>query len=134
MSGRFGHFEDEVVTSSCVNAGSVRRVRVVQDLTYVDPSGARWTAPTGSTVLGDAIPAVVRDEIDERFIDDYPRAIVTYSVACDRNRPRLADSEAVHRMFYHAMRRCWVRHGYARLPRRETTRPELESARRNGEG
>ena len=64
-------------------------------------NGFEWKAPKDSKVNGASIPPVLWSSIGSPFVGDYRRASVVHDVACDtRKQPH----EAVHLMFYNAMR------------------------------
>lgn len=97
-SGKFGRFVGSVKTE-WVEAD--RRMRLLDDFSYVDAKGAEWKAPKGSLIDGASIPRVLWTAVGSPFTGEYRTASVVHDVACDeRTRPW----QDVHRMFYEAGR------------------------------
>jgi len=97
-SGKFGRFVGSVKTE-WVEAD--RRMRLLEDFSYVDAQGTEWKAPKGSLIDGASIPRVLWTAVGSPFTGEYRKASVVHDVACDaRSRPW----DAVHRMFYEASR------------------------------
>jgi len=101
MNG-FGFFEGEVVTRWLTDpSGDDRNMELVQPFAYVDLNGKRWKAPAGRRINGATIPAWLWSSLGSPYVGNYRRASVVHDVACE---DRIEPSEAVHLMFYHAMR------------------------------
>ena len=98
-----GHFEGEVITKWLKDAGGKdRTMELMEDFSYVDPSGKRWLAAKGRTVDGASIPATFwSGTLGSPYVGDYRRATVLHDIGCeDQTEPHVA----VHRMFLDAMR------------------------------
>lgn len=78
-----------------------RKMRLVTDFSYLDPSGVEWRAPKGAIVDGASIPRVFWLYIGGPFEGQYRNASVVHDVACEQKSQRW---KAVHRMFYDASR------------------------------
>lgn len=76
-------------------------MQLLEDFSYVDPDGLEWKAGRTSVVDGASIPRALWSSVGPPFVGDYRRASVVHDVACEK---REAPSEAVHLMFYYAMR------------------------------
>jgi hypothetical protein len=99
----FGHFEGEVITKWLKDDdGKDRTMELMEDFSYIDPSGKQWLAAQGRTVDGASIPAAFwSGTLGSPFVGDYRRATVLHDIACqDQTEPH----REVHRMFYDAMR------------------------------
>jgi hypothetical protein len=89
-----------------------RRMKLLEPLEYIDPSGRRWLVPSGTVVDGASIPQVFWSVIGAPFSGPYRNASVVHDYFCDtRSRPY----PDVHRVFYDAMktsgvaeRKAWV--------------------------
>jgi hypothetical protein len=77
-----------------------RKIKLLADYTYTDPSSTSWLAPTGAVVDGASIPQVLWSFIGGPFEGKYRKASVVHDVACDEKK---RDWQAVHRMFYDAI-------------------------------
>ena len=77
------------------------RFKLSEDLTYLDPDGKKWIAPRDAIVDGASIPRIFWTPIGGPFEGPYRNASAVHDVACDKRNERW---EAVHRMFYYAMR------------------------------
>ena len=76
-----------------------------EDFTYCDPSGQRWTSPSGATIDGASIPRPAWSPAGSPFVGDYRRASVIHDYYCiTKDRPW----QKVHRVFYDAMRASGV--------------------------
>jgi len=98
----FGQFEGDVVTWWLKEPNrSDRTMQLVKPFAYVDPAGRRWSAEAGRQINGASIPAALWNTVGPPYVGDYRRATVLHDVACeDKTEPH----EAVHLMFYYAMR------------------------------
>ena len=96
--GPFGHFVGTVKTEWIEPD---RKMRLLDDFSYVDAKGITWPAPKGSVVDGASIPQVLWSVVGSPYTGEYRSASVVHDVACaKRDRPW----EDVHRMFYEACR------------------------------
>ena len=108
-SGPFGHFVGTVKTEWIEPD---RKMRLLDDFSYVDSKGATWPAPKGSVVDGASIPQVLWSVVGSPYTGEYRNASVIHDVACvKRDRPW----EDVHRMFYEACRAGGVAEQKAKL-------------------
>ena len=96
-----GHFIGEVNTEWMQHAGDDRRMRLLQDFTFVDDTGKMWNASLGSIIDGASIPEILWSSEGSPFVGDYRRASVLHDVHC---KLRTDPHTTVHRMFYDAMR------------------------------
>jgi hypothetical protein len=107
--GPFGHFVGTVKTEWIEPD---RKMRLLDDFSYVDSKGATWPAPKGSVVDGASIPQVLWSVVGSPYTGEYRNASVVHDVACvQRDRP-WGD---VHRMFYEACRAGGVAEQKAKL-------------------
>ena len=88
-----------------------RKMRILRDLSFTDPSSQIWHAPAGSIVDGASIPRALWTVVGSPFTGDYRRASVVHDVACDDAGGDKAKRRAADRMFFHACRAggCSVR-------------------------
>jgi hypothetical protein len=77
-----------------------RRMKLLADYTYIDPSDVRWLASRGSVIDGASIPQFLWSFIGGPFEGKYRKASVVHDVACDE---KTRDWRLVHRMFHDAM-------------------------------
>lgn len=97
----FGRFTGDVVARWLKHRGDDRNMELFEDFTYTDPDGTAWAATKGSVVNGASIPAALWATVGAPFVGDYRRASVVHDVACEQ---RTRSHDAVHLMFYNAMR------------------------------
>lgn len=74
-------------------------MRLLEDFWYDDPEGRRWVAPAGSVVTSASIPRPLWNSVGCQYTDDYRRASIVHSVAC--NDAQL-QRKNVDKMFYYA--------------------------------
>lgn len=89
-----------------------RKVRLLENYTYVDPSGAVWKVPKGTVVDGASIPRPFWSAIGGPFEGKYRNASVVHDFFC-ATRDRAW--KAVHRMFYDAMLESGVERSRAKV-------------------
>ena len=77
-----------------------RTMTLVEDLTYFDPAGRKWTAPKGHVVNGASIPQVAWTFIGGPFEGKYRDSSVIHDVGCDK---KWSTWEVVHEVFYMGM-------------------------------
>jgi hypothetical protein len=94
----FGSFVGSVI-AKWSDSSSV--MELVEDFGYVDPSGLRWDAPSGSVIDGASIPRALWTVVGSPFTGEYRNGSVVHDVACVR---KTKSWQTVHRMFYDAMR------------------------------
>lgn len=97
----FGRFEGDVIARWLDHRGDDRDMELLEDFAYIDPDDKRWVALQGSVINGASIPSALWSTVGPPFVGDYRRASVVHDVACDEKRE---PHEAVHLMFYYAMR------------------------------
>lgn len=78
-----------------------RKMKLLEDFSYVDQFQNRWDAPAGWIVDGASIPQFAWSIIGGPFEGKYRKASVIHDVECDR---KLRSWESVHEVFYNAMR------------------------------
>lgn len=93
----YGKFDGPVVASW--NADG-RTMTVVNDFTYTDPLGVRWTAKKGAQVDGASVPKWLWPLAGTPFVGKYRDASVVHDVACQQ---KARPWESVHLAFYYAM-------------------------------
>lgn len=91
-----GNPKTEWLTSA---AGPDRDMKLLEDFSYVDPSGRKWPAPKGSVINGASIPQALWSSIGSPYTGDYRCASIVHDVACDT--PTVIRKEA-DTMFYNA--------------------------------
>ena len=101
----YGHFEGKVKAEWLTGDESERRMKLLEDFTYVDPKGKRWTAPKGYVTDGASIPKVFWSIIGAPFDGQYREAAVIHDEYCDSKTEPWKD---VHRIFYYANRAAGV--------------------------
>lgn len=82
-----------------------RKMKLLEDVHFVDGNGKDWLAPKDAEIDGASIPKPFWSVIGGPFDDLYRDASVFHDVACDQRR---APWEEVHCMFYQAMRASGV--------------------------
>ncbi|MCP3684320.1 MAG: DUF1353 domain-containing protein [bacterium] len=78
-----------------------RRMRLLEDVSFIDAKGKEWLAPEGSLIDGASIPKICYSIIGPPFIGFYRRASVIHDVYCES---KIESHEAVHKMFYEALK------------------------------
>lgn len=76
------------------------RVRLLEDLIFIDSQGKKWTSPKGSIVDGATIPKAFQGMIGTPYGGEYVLASVIHDVAYDE---KTASWEEVHRGFHDAL-------------------------------
>jgi hypothetical protein len=94
------HFIGDVVTKWLHTPGSDRKMKLMQDFTFIDSKGTTWTAPAGHEIDGASIPQFLWSTVGSPFTGDYRRASVLHDYECDR---KIHPHKVVHRLFYDAM-------------------------------
>jgi hypothetical protein len=100
-----GRFEGRVVVEWMDDEGSSRNMRLLEEFTFVDPSGKRWVAPVGAVVNGASIPHTFWSLFGAPFVGSYRRASVVHDYYCEARSEPWRD---VHLMFYEATRAAGV--------------------------
>ncbi len=96
---KFGVFSTYYLKVKSINDGT-KRVKLLEDLIYIDPNGQRWRSPKGSIVDGASIPKVFQKVIGTPYGGEYTLASVIHDVACVEQKEPW---QKVHRAFYDAM-------------------------------
>lgn len=97
-AGEWGQYIGIIVTEWLPDG---RKMKIVSDFAYRDPTGHEWTAPAGSIVDGASIPRLGWTVVGGPLEGKYRDASVIHDVACDKRREPWQD---VHGAFYTAMR------------------------------
>lgn len=92
--------------------GKGRDMRLLEDLTYIDPSGGDWTAQKGFQTDGASIPQVFWSFVGGPFDGPYRNAAIIHDWFCDKKDRRWQD---VHRIFYYASRAAGVQQVKAKI-------------------
>ena len=96
-----GTFSGPIVAKWLQHEGDDRDMIIMQDVTFSDGCGTKWTVPEGAKVNGASIPRVLWSPFGSPFVGDYRRASVIHDHFC---RTKEEPSQSVHRMFYNAAR------------------------------
>ena len=96
---RYGVFSTYYLKVEPLN-DNTNRVRLLEDLVFIDTKGKKWTAPKGHVVDGATIPKVFQPMIGTPYGGEYVLASVIHDVAYDEKKESW---EEVHRAFYDAM-------------------------------
>ena len=96
---RYGVFSTYYLKVEPLN-DNTNRVRLLEDLVFIDTKGKKWTAPKGHVVDGATIPKVFQSMIGTPYGGEYVLASVIHDVAYDEKKESW---EEVHRAFYDAM-------------------------------
>ena len=78
-----------------------RDMELLEDFTYIDPLGRRWTARRGLIINGASIPRALWTIVGSPFTGEYRNASVVHDAACAL---QIDTWEHTHEMFYYAMR------------------------------
>lgn len=95
----FGHFVGIVKVEW--PAGEERKMKLIEDFSYIDPKGKEWTAKKGYETDGATIPPVFWPIIGGPFEDNYREAAVIHDWYCYKKTEPWRD---VHRILYYASR------------------------------
>ena len=96
---RYGIFSTYYLKVEPLNDKS-NRVRLLEDLIFIDRKGKKWTSPKGSVVDGATIPKAFQGMIGTPYGGEYVLASVIHDVAYDEKKESW---EEVHRAFYDAL-------------------------------
>lgn len=108
----YGHFTNTVKVEWLRGDQGERRMRLLEDFAYVDPSGTVWLAPKGSKTDGASIPRGLWTLVGAPFEGQYREAAVIHDVYCEtKNKPH----QDVHRIFYYATRAAGVSSFYSKV-------------------
>ena len=98
-NAKYGIFSTYSLKVQPLNDGS-NRVKLLENLIFIDAKGKKWTAPKGYVVDGATIPKVFQEFIGTPYGGQYVLASVIHDVAYDK---RLGTWKEVHQVFYDAM-------------------------------
>ncbi len=98
-NAKYGVFSTYDLKVQPLNDGS-DRVKLLEELTFIDANGKKWTAPKGYVVDGATIPEFFQEFIGTPYGGQYVLASVIHDVAYDK---RLGTWQEVHQVFYDAM-------------------------------
>lgn len=101
----FGQFEGPFQLQFLNEKPGDRRMQLLQDVSYRDPSGKAWTAPKGYATDGASIPRALWSILGGPFDGPYRQAAVIHDYYCDI---KTESSKDVHRIFYYAARASGV--------------------------
>lgn len=108
----YGHFEGSVKVEWVRDNGRDRHMKLLEDFTYIDPLGKRWTAPKGYETDGASIPKAFWSVVGGPFEGGYREAAVIHDWYCHSKTEPWKD---VHRIFYYAARAANVSESKAKL-------------------
>ena len=94
----YGRYEGSVKTEWLRDG---RKMKLLEDFSYVDAGGKRWKAKKNAIIDGASISQVFWST-GGPYEDAYREASVIHDVFCDE-RPKTVTWQAVHRMFFDAM-------------------------------
>jgi hypothetical protein len=95
-----GYFVGRVAVEWLTTQTTERDMRLLEPFGFVDPTGKRWQAPSGTVINGASIPQAGWSFVGSPYTGNYRRASVIHDYYCDT---RTETWEHVHRMFYDAM-------------------------------
>ncbi len=87
-------------------------MKLLENFSYVDPSGKIWLAPANSVINGASIPEALWSSVGSPYTGDYRCASIVHDVACDD--PSVIRKEA-DKMFYFACLAGGCSQGQARM-------------------
>jgi hypothetical protein len=108
----YGQFQGTVKTEWLRGPTSERRMVLLEDFSYIDPKGTKWTAPKGSITDGASIPRPLWSLVGGPFEGQYREAAVIHDYFCET---RTAPHQDVHRIFYYATRAAGVSEFYSKV-------------------
>jgi hypothetical protein len=101
----YGRFEGSTKAEWVRGDADERRMKLLEDVTYIDPKGKKWVAPKGYETDGASIPRVFWTFVGGPFEGAYREAAVIHDWYCDSKSEPWRD---VHRIFYYAARAAGV--------------------------
>jgi hypothetical protein len=81
-----------------------RKMRLLTNFSFTDPSGTTWTTPKDYEVDGASIPRALWTLVGSPYTGDYRRASIVHDKACDDATGDAGARRKADRMFYHACR------------------------------
>jgi hypothetical protein len=97
----FGSFQGIIKVEWLRGDADERRMRLLDDFTYIDSKGKKWTAPKGALTDGASIPQFLWTPLGGPFDGQYREAAVIHDFYCETKTEPWQD---VHRIFYYANR------------------------------
>lgn len=94
------YFIGSVKLELLVQPGEDRKAKLLEDFTYVDSEGDKWTAKKGAIVDGASIPRAFWSLIGGPFDGDYRNASIIHDYYCKK---KLRPSSEVHECFCEMM-------------------------------
>ena len=101
----FGRFDGPILVQFETDG---RTMKLLQDVTYIDPSGLQWRARKGYSTDGASIPRAFWTVVGGPFDGNYRNAAVIHDQYCSDPDHGLRTWQDVHRMFYFALRASGV--------------------------
>lgn len=102
----YGKFEGKVIVEWLDDEnGEDRKMKLLENFTYIDPNGKKWTAKKGYETDGASIPKAFWSLVGGPFEGGYRKAAVIHDWYCDSKSEPWKD---VHRIFYYANRASGV--------------------------
>ena len=98
-NAKYGIFSTYDLKVKPLNDGS-NRVKLLEELVFIDSHGKKWTAPKGYVVDGATIPEFFQGFIGTPYGGQYVLASVIHDVAYEK---QLGTWQEVHQVFYDAM-------------------------------
>ena len=95
----YGSYSGNPKTEWLSEPGADRKMKMLEDFWYDDPTGQRWMAPKDSVVDGASIPEALWSTVGSPYTGDYRRASIVHDVACGSPGVLRRDADA---MFYSA--------------------------------
>lgn len=90
---------------------SGREIRLIEDFTYIDPTGLAWIAPQGSVADGASVPRLAWIALPP-LVGKYRDASIIHDISCNT---RTRSWESTHKAFYNAMRASGVNSTKAKI-------------------
>lgn len=104
MKSKHGSFSGEPKTVWLTEPGADRRVRLIEEFSFIDPDNLVWRVPANYDQLdGASIPRALWSLVGSPFTGDYRRASIVHDHACNLATTP-AERRKADRMFYHACR------------------------------
>jgi len=102
---KHGEFSGEPVTLWLTQDETEdRRMKILKDFSFKDPSSKTWLSPADSVIDGASIPRALWGIVGTPYTGDYRRASIVHDVACDEAGSDRKKRRAADRMFFHACR------------------------------
>lgn len=95
-----GGFDGSLILKSVDDGNDDHTFQLLEDFSYTDPKGVKWTAPKGIQVNGASIPKFAWTLIGGPWSGKYKQASVIHDHFCET---KTRSWTSVHRVFYDAM-------------------------------